>query len=333
MGPSQHPRYCRVVVAGGAGFLGSHLCDALLRAGSEVICLDNLSTGSASNVEHLVGSERFRFLECDVTDAVELPGTVDLVLNFASPASPVDYLRLPIQTLKAGSAGTMNLLNLARDKEARFVLASTSEVYGSPQQHPQREDYWGHVNSVGPRAVYDEAKRFAEALTTAFRTTHGVNTAIVRIFNTYGPRMRPHDGRAIPTFIRQALAGHPLTIAGDGQQTRSVCYVSDLIRGVVALAESDHPGPINIGSPIERSILSIALDIVTATQSMSAIDLVERPADDPQVRRPDITLAGSVLDWRPRVEWPEGLLLTIGWYAKSLGLPADVIGAVEGAAG
>ena len=308
-------RAARAVVTGGAGFLGSHLCEALVDRGWDVVCLDSFLTGSPANVAHLSDAATFRCIRCDITDFVHVPGEVDLVLHFASPASPVDYLQLPIETLKVGAMGTLHALGLAKEKAARFVLASTSEVYGDPQVHPQPETYWGHVNPVGPRGVYDEAKRYAEALTTAYRTAHGVDTTIVRIFNTYGPRMRPHDGRAIPTFIRQALAGEPVTVAGDGLQTRSICYVSDLVDGVLGLADSGHPGPVNVGNPNELTVLQIAQDVVAATGSTSLIRHVERPVDDPQVRRPDTSLAERLLRWRPRVSWHEGLAATIGWFA------------------
>ncbi|GAA4659402.1 UDP-glucuronic acid decarboxylase family protein [Kineococcus glutinatus] len=307
----------RAVVTGGAGFLGSHLCEALLDDGVEVVCLDNFVTGGPANVEHLLQRDGFRLQRCDITDFVHVPGDVDLVLHFASPASPVDYLKLPLQTLKVGATGTWHALGLAKDKGARFLLASTSEVYGDPQVHPQPETYWGHVNPIGPRGVYDEAKRYAEALTTAYRSTHGVDTAIVRIFNTYGPRMRPHDGRAIPTFIRQALAGQPLTVAGDGQQTRSICYVDDLVAGILALARSGEPGPVNIGNPTELSVRRIAEDVIAATGSSSQIQFVHRPVDDPQVRRPDTTLARTLLGWQPRVPWAEGLERTVDWFRTS----------------
>ncbi|MEX5264910.1 NAD-dependent epimerase/dehydratase family protein [Kocuria sp. CPCC 205231] len=315
----------RAVVTGGTGFLGSHLCTELRRREVEVVCLDNFLTGSAANIGHLVGDPGFRLVQCDVTDYVHVPGDVDLVLHFASPASPIDYLKLPIHTLKVGSIGTHHALGLAKDKGARFVLASTSEVYGDPQVHPQAESYWGHVNPVGPRGVYDEAKRFAEALTVAYRAEHGVDTAIVRIFNTFGPRMRPFDGRAIPTFIRQALAGEPLTVAGDGAQTRSVCYVSDLVRGILALADSGHSGPMNIGNPHELSVLQIAHDVIAATGTSSGVEFVERPVDDPMVRRPDTTLATEVLGWAPEVPWPVGLERTVEWFREGAGLPETAV--------
>ncbi|MEX5305763.1 NAD-dependent epimerase/dehydratase family protein [Kocuria sp. CPCC 205258] len=315
----------RAVVTGGTGFLGSHLCTELRRREVEVVCLDNFLTGSAANIGHLVGDPGFRLVQCDVTDYVHVPGDVDLVLHFASPASPIDYLKLPIHTLKVGSIGTHHALGLAKDKGARFVLASTSEVYGDPQVHPQAESYWGHVNPVGPRGVYDEAKRFAEALTVAYRAEHGVDTAIVRIFNTFGPRMRPFDGRAIPTFIRQALAGEPLTVAGDGTQTRSVCYVSDLVRGILALADSGHSGPMNIGNPHELSVLQIAHDVIAATGTSSGVEFVERPVDDPMVRRPDTTLATEVLGWSPEVPWAVGLERTVEWFREGAGLPETAV--------
>ncbi|BDO43059.1 epimerase [Cellulomonas sp. NTE-D12] len=304
----------RVVVTGGAGFLGSHLCTELLDRGAEVVCLDSVLTGSPANVAHLIDNPRSHLTRCDVTDFVHVPGPVDAVLHFASPASPVDYLQLPIETLKVGSIGTGHALGLAKDKGARFLIASTSEVYGDPQVHP----HWGHVNPVGPRGVYDEAKRYGEALTTAYRSAHRVDTAIVRIFNTYGPRMRPHDGRAIPTFIRQALAGEPVTVAGDGSQTRSVCYVDDLVRGVLGLLDSGHSGPMNIGNPRELTVRQIAEDVVAATGARSRIDFIPRPVDDPEVRRPDTGLTTEVLGWAPEVEWEEGLERTVGWFTTAL---------------
>jgi dTDP-glucose 4,6-dehydratase len=304
----------RVVVTGGAGFIGSHLCETLLHKGDEVVCLDNFLTGTPSNVAHLMDHPRFTLQHCDLVHYVHVPGPVDLVLHFASPASPIDYLKLPLETLKVGSIGTWHALGLAKDKHARFVLASTSEVYGDPQVHPQPEDYWGHVNPVGPRGVYDEAKRYGEALTMAYRRAEGLDTAIVRLFNTYGPRMRPNDGRAIPTFVRQALAGEPVTVAGDGSQTRSVCYVSDTVAGILALADSDLAGPVNIGNPDERSVLSIAEDVIAAAGSTSSVQLIERPVDDPEVRRPDTTLARERLGWTPQVGWREGLEHTVAWF-------------------
>ncbi|GAA1534381.1 UDP-glucuronic acid decarboxylase family protein [Kribbella lupini] len=309
------------VVTGGAGFLGSHLCERLLDDGHRVTCLDNFLTGKPENVAHLLEHPDFTLTRCDLTEFVHVPGPVDLVLHFASPASPIDYLRLPIQTLKVGAIGTWHALGLAKEKGARFLLASTSEVYGDPQVHPQPEDYWGHVNPIGPRGVYDESKRYAEALTTAYRDAEGVDTAIVRIFNTYGPRMRPNDGRAIPTFIRQGLAGEPLTVAGDGSQTRSVCHVSDTVDGILRLAASPHPGPVNIGNPDERSVLRIAQDVIAATGSRSTIEFVDRPVDDPGVRRPDTTLAEKLLSWKPAIDWREGLSDTVAWFRTEPELP------------
>src|SRR4051795_3723461 len=305
----------RAVVTGGAGFLGSHICERLLADGWEVVCLDNFLTGTPANVEHLLPNPRFRMIRANVTDYVHVAGDVDVVFHFASPASPIDYLKLPIETMKVGSVGTLHMLGLAKDKGARFVLASTSETYGDPQVHPQPESYWGHVNPVGPRGVYDEAKRFAEALTTAYGTTHGVDTAIVRIFNTYGPRMRPDDGRAIPTFIGQALAGKPVTVAGDGSQTRSICFVDDTVRGVLAMALSGHAGPVNIGNPDELSMLRLAEWIVEITGSDSPIEFIDLPVDDPKVRRPDTTRAEELLSWRPTVPSAEGLRRTVEWFA------------------
>ncbi len=304
----------RAVVTGGAGFLGSHLCERLLGDGWEVLALDNFLTGAPTNVEHLLGQAGFRLLRADVTDYVHVAGPVDAVLHLASPASPIDYLQLPIATMKVGSIGTLHALGLAKEKRARFLLASTSETYGDPLIHPQAESYWGNVNPVGPRGVYDEAKRFAEALTMAYRRTHGLDTAIARIFNTFGPRMRPDDGRAIPTFIRQALAGQPVTVAGDGSQTRSICYVDDLVRGIVALLYSDLAGPVNIGNPHELSMLDLATWIRDLTGSRSEIQFVPRPEDDPEIRQPDITLAREALGWTPEVTIEDGLKRTIAWF-------------------
>jgi dTDP-glucose 4,6-dehydratase len=294
------------------------LCERLLAEGNQVVCLDNFLTGKPANIAHLMGDPAFRCLRCDLTEFLHVPGAVDLVLHFASPASPVDYLRLPIQTLKVGAIGTWHALGLAKEKHARFVLASTSEVYGDPQVHPQPEDYWGHVNPIGPRGVYDEAKRYAEALTTAYRASEGVDTAIVRIFNTYGPRMRPDDGRAIPTFIRQGLAGEPVTVAGDGSQTRSVCHVDDTVTGILRLTTAAHPGPVNIGNEDERSVLAIARDVIAATGNRSTVQFVDRPVDDPGVRRPDTTLARKLLGWQPQVPWRDGLGSTVGWFSQTL---------------
>jgi dTDP-glucose 4,6-dehydratase len=307
------------VVTGGAGFLGSHLCERLLLDGYEVVCLDNFVTGTPANVAHLAETGPFRLVRSDVTEHVYVAGEIDLVLHFASPASPVDYLRLPIHTLKVGAIGTLHTLGLAREKGARFVLASTSEAYGDPQVHPQPETYWGHVNPVGPRGVYDEAKRFAEAMTMAYRRSHEVDTGIVRIFNTYGPRMRPDDGRAIPTFIRQALADQPLTVAGDGLQTRSVCYVSDLVEGIVRLARSPLAGPVNIGNPRELTVLELAERIRALVGAGSPIEYVPRPQDDPTVRQPDITLAREQLGWEPQVALEDGLKATIEWIREAVG--------------
>ena len=298
------------VVTGGAGFLGSHLCEALLARNHRVICVDNLETGSLANIEHLRG-ESFVFRPHDLTQHVEIEEPVDFVYHLASPASPIDYLRLPLQTLKVGSYGTHNALGLAKVKRARFLLASTSEVYGDPQVHPQPETYWGHVNPIGPRGVYDEAKRYAEALTMAYHRQQGVDTAIVRIFNTYGPRMRPHDGRAIPTFIRQALEEKPLTVFGSGAQTRSFCFVDDLVRGLILLTESGEHLPVNIGNPTEMTLLELAEAVVRTTGSSSPIVFEALPVDDPQVRQPDITRAQQLLGWAPEIELDEGLRRTL----------------------
>ena len=306
----------RAVVTGGAGFLGSHLCEALLDRGIEVLCLDNFLTGTPDNVQHLLERPGFRLVRTDVTDFVHVPQPVDYVLHFASPASPIDYAELPIHTMKVGSIGTLHSLGLAKEKGARYLLASTSETYGDPLVHPQPETYWGNVNPVGPRGVYDEAKRFAEALTSAYRRTHGVDTAIVRIFNTYGPRMRPRDGRAIPTFIRQALAGEPLTVAGDGTQTRSVCFVDDLVEGLIRFLMSSETGPMNIGNPHEFPVIDLARRIKELTGSDSPIEFIPRPEDDPTVRQPDISLARRTLGWEPRVALDEGLKRTIDWFSQ-----------------
>jgi dTDP-glucose 4,6-dehydratase len=306
----------RAVVTGGAGFLGSHICERLLADGWEVVCIDNFLTGSPANVEHLLSDPGFRMMRANVTDYVHVPGDVDVIYHFASPASPIDYLQLPIQTMKVGSIGTLHMLGMAKDKGSRFVLASTSETYGDPEIHPQPESYWGHVNPVGPRGVYDEAKRFAEALTMAYRRYHHVNTGIVRIFNTAGPRLRINDGRAIPTFIKQALKNEPITVAGDGSQTRSIQYVDDLVEGVVRMAASDHSGPINIGTPHEVSMLELAETIRDLCESTSEIQFIPRPEDDPTVRQPDITLAREVLGWEPVVPFEEGLKRTIAWFRE-----------------
>jgi dTDP-glucose 4,6-dehydratase len=297
------------VVTGGAGFVGSHLCDRLLAEGHHVVCLDNLDTGSLQNIEH-IDSPAFEFQNIDVTERIEVAGRVDFVFHLASPASPIDYLRLPLHTLKVGSYGTHNALGLAKFKRARFILASTSEVYGDPAVHPQPETYWGNVNPIGPRGVYDESKRYAEALAMAYHRQQGVNTGIARIFNTYGPRMRPNDGRAVPTFLRQAMAHEPLTVFGSGLQTRSFCYVSDLVEGLLRLALSGEHTPVNLGNPAEMSLLELAKTIVAMVGSRSDIAYQALPEDDPHVRRPDITKARSLLDWAPTVQLHEGLNLT-----------------------
>lgn len=304
----------RAVVTGGAGFVGSHLVERLLERDISVLCLDNFVTGTPDNVAHLHGVDGFRLIKADVSDFISVPGPVDYVLHFASPASPIDYADLPIETLKAGSLGTLHTLGLAKEKGARYLLASTSECYGDPLVHPQPESYWGNVNPVGPRACYDEAKRFAEALTTSYRNVHGVNTAIMRIFNTYGPRMRPNDGRAIPNFITQSLAGDPITVHGDGSHTRSVCYVDDLVEGALQLLFSDLAGPVNIGNPHELTILELAEFIRELAGSQSPVEFVARPQDDPSQRQPDITLARTELSWEPKVEPRDGLLKTIAWF-------------------
>ena len=302
------------VVTGAAGFLGSHLTDRLLAAGHEVIGVDNLVTGNMANLAHLEGDDRFRFIHHDVSEFIDIDGPIHNILHFASPASPIDYLELPIQTLKVGSLGTHNSLGLARGKGARFLLASTSEVYGDPLVHPQAEDYWGNVNPVGPRGVYDEAKRFAEAITMAYHRVHGVETRIVRIFNTYGPRMRPHDGRVVPAFIDQALDGEDLTVFGDGSQTRSFCFVSDLIEGIFRLLESDTPDPVNIGNPAEMTILEFAQAILDVIGSDSELTMHPLPTDDPKVRRPNIARAREVLGWEPQVPFEDGIRETIDYF-------------------
>jgi dTDP-glucose 4,6-dehydratase len=304
----------RILITGAAGFLGSHLCDRFLADGHEVVGVDNLVTGSPDNFAHLMGHEAFHFIQHDVTEFIYVEGPLDGVLHFASPASPADYLDLPIQTLKVGSLGTHKTLGLAKAKGARFLLASTSEVYGDPEVHPQTETYWGHVNPVGPRGVYDEAKRFAEAMTMAYHRHHGVDTRIVRIFNTYGPRMRPADGRVVSNFIVQALRGEPLTIYGDGSQTRSFCYVDDEVDGIVRLFHSHRTEPTNVGNPRERTIAELARVVLEETGSLSSIDYHPLPEDDPQVRQPDITRAREELGWQPAVELREGLARTIPYF-------------------
>lgn len=305
------------VVTGGAGFLGSHLCDRLLTEGFRVHCIDNLVTGNLENIEHLFGNEDFNFIKHDVTNYVHVPGSVDYILHFASPASPIDYLKLPIQTLKVGSLGTHKALGLAKEKKARFLLASTSEVYGDPTVHPQTEDYWGNVNPIGPRGVYDEAKRFAEAMTMAYHRFHGVQTRIVRIFNTYGPRMRLDDGRALPAFVDQALRGKDLTVFGDGCQTRSFCFVSDLVEGIFRLLMSNMTDPVNIGNPSEITIKEFAEEVIKLTGSKkSKIVYKDLPVDDPRVRQPDISKARTLLGWEPKVDREEGLKITIDYFKK-----------------
>ncbi len=308
----------RVLVTGGAGFIGSHLCDFLVREGYDVVCMDNLITGSPENIAHLRGRPGFTFIHHNVTEYIDVPGPLDWVLNFASPASPRDYLELPIQTLKVGAMGTHRTLGLAKATGARFLLASTSEVYGDPLVHPQREDYWGNVNPVGPRGVYDEAKRFAEALTMAYHRFHGIDTRIVRIFNTFGPRMRVNDGRAIPAFVTQALAGKPVTVFGDGMQTRSFQYIDDLVEGIRRLMPAPVNDPVNIGNPHEMTLLELAKRIILLTGSGSEIVFAPLPEDDPKVRQPDITRARTLLGWEPRVDADEGLRLTIDWFRKKL---------------
>jgi dTDP-glucose 4,6-dehydratase len=310
----------RVLVTGGAGFIGSHLCDFLLARGCEVVCMDNLLTGSTDNIAH-ISDPRFLFVKHDVTNYIVVGGALDYVLHFASPASPIDYLELPIQTLKVGALGTHKALGLAKERRAKFLLASTSEVYGDPLVHPQREDYWGNVNPVGPRGVYDEAKRFAEAMTMAYHRVHGLDARIVRIFNTYGPRMRLTDGRAIPTFVRQALRNEPLTVFGDGSQTRSFTYVSDLVEGIWALMQAEVNEPVNIGNPREMTLLELARQIIRMSGSRSDVVFRPLPTDDPKVRQPDITKARRLLGWEPKVEVEDGLRRTIDWCRKLVSQP------------
>ena len=308
----------RVLITGGAGFIGSHLCERFLKEGDEVICVDNFLTGSPDNIAHLFANERFTFLKINVTDYLYVNGPLDAILHFASPASPVDYLEHPIPTLKVGSLGSHKALGLAKEKKARFLLASTSECYGDPLVHPQNEDYWGNVNPIGPRGVYDEAKRFAEALTMAYHRAHGLETRIVRIFNTHGPRMRLNDGRVVPNFIAQALRGEPMTVYGDGSQTRSFCYVSDLVEGIVRLLRSNYSMPVNCGNPAEITILEFARRIKALTNSKSEIVFRPLPVDDPKVRQPDITRARNLLGWEPQVGLEDGLKKTIAYFTPKV---------------
>jgi dTDP-glucose 4,6-dehydratase len=308
----------RVLITGGAGFLGSHLCERFLHEGFDVICMDNFITGSPDNIAHLIGNPRFQFVKHDVTEYIYVAGEVDHILHFASPASPIDYLKVPIQTLKVGSLGTHKALGLAKAKKARFLIASTSEVYGDPLVHPQEESYWGNVNPIGARGVYDEAKRFAEAMTMAYHRFHGVDTRILRIFNTYGPRMRINDGRAIPAFLSQALRGEPLTVFGDGSQTRSVCYVDDLVEGIYRLLLSNETDPVNIGNPDEITMLDLAKEILEITGSKSEIVFKPLPEDDPKIRQPNIERAKRILGWEPRVNRREGLLKTLEYFRQAI---------------
>ncbi len=308
----------RVMITGGAGFIGSHLCERFLADGDEVLCVDNLLTGNPDNIAPLFADRRFSFIHQDITQYIYVKGPLDAILHFASPASPVDYLELPIQTLKVGSLGTHKALGLAKEKGARFLLASTSEVYGDPLIHPQNEHYWGNVNPIGPRGVYDEAKRFAEALTMAYHRTHKVETRIVRIFNTFGPRMREKDGRVVPNFIRQALRDEDVTVYGDGSQTRSFCYISDLVEGIVRLLRSDYDGPVNLGNPNEMSVRDFARTILRLTGSRSPVVLRPLPVDDPKVRQPDITLARKLLSWEPKVSLEDGLRATIDYFRERI---------------
>lgn len=306
----------RTLITGGAGFIGSHLCERFLAEGHEVVCLDNFITGNPLNIQHLQGNQRFTFLRHNISNHIEIDGPIDNILHFASPASPVDYLRHPIPTLKVGSLGTHNTLGLAKAKNARYLLASTSEVYGDPERHPQREDYWGNVNTIGVRGVYDEAKRFAEAMTMAYHRYHGLKTHIVRIFNTYGPRMRLDDGRVVPNLMGQALRGEPLTIYGDGSQTRSFCFVSDLVEGIYRLLAADFAEPVNLGNPNEVSILDFAKEILALSGSKCTLTFKPLPQDDPKVRRPDITRARTLLGWEPRVERHEGMKRTLEYFSS-----------------
>jgi len=307
-----------VLVTGGAGFVGSHLCDYLVNKDYKVICVDNFITGKRYNIKHLLNNPLFEIIESNVSDGLKIKGRVDFVLHFASPASPVDYLKNPVETLRVGSFGTYNCLNLAREKKARFMIASTSEIYGDPLQHPQQETYWGNVNSIGPRSVYDEAKRFAEAITMSYHREYKLDTKIVRIFNTYGPRMQSDDGRAVPNFIMQALKNKPITMQGDGSQTRSFCYVSDLIEGIFRLVNSNVNCPVNLGNPTEINIKKLALIIIKLTNSKSKIKFIPLPQDDPTRRRPDINRAKRYLKWQPRICLEEGLLKTINWFKKDV---------------
>lgn len=311
----------RVLILGGAGFLGSHLCERYLNDGWDVSCMDNLSTGRIQNIEHVMANKHFHFFHQDVTEFIHVPGKLDLILNFASPASPIDYLEMPIQTLKVGALGTHKALGLAKEKGARFLQASTSEVYGDPTVHPQTEEYWGNVNPIGYRGVYDEAKRFAEALVMAYHRYHKVETRMIRIFNTYGPRMRLDDGRALPTFMGQALRGEDITIFGDGHQTRSFCYVDDLVEGIVRLAASDYVYPVNVGNPTEISIEDFAKEIIELTGSKSTLIYKPLPEDDPKIRQPDITKARTILGWEPKVDRHEGLKRTLDYFIKEVQAP------------
>lgn len=308
----------RILITGGAGFLGSHLCDRYIKEGYDVICMDNLTTGDTKNINHLMGLDKFTFYKHDVTNYIHISGNLDIILHFASPASPIDYLKMPIQTLKVGSLGTHKALGLAKEKSARFLLASTSEVYGDPEIHPQSEIYWGNVNPIGVRGVYDEAKRFAEAMTMAYHRYHNVDTRIVRIFNTYGARMRAYDGRALPTFLRQALTNDPLTVFGDGSQTRSFTYVDDLVEGIIRLSQSNIIEPVNIGNTEEISILAFAEEVIELTGSKSKIQFKDLPTDDPQIRKPDITRARDLLDWEPTVDRRDGILLVLEYFREQI---------------